>query len=423
MTDHKFYRAFEDRYRGSRDIIKSRLNAYLPFILPLQSVFGSCNGVDLGCGRGEWLELMQENGIDVRGIDVDQGMLEAARERNLNVSYGDAIQYLQSLASESQVLVSGFHIAEHLPFDLLQEVVQESLRVLKPGGLLILETPNPENILVGTTNFYLDPSHQRPIPPLLLSFMVEHYGFERVKTLRLQEPIGLTGNASLNLMNVFVGVSQDYAIAAQKGGNSLALNVTAPAFDLDYGLALDTVTSSYDSQVKSAVRQVETIALRAENKAHNAEVKANYAENKANSAEHRAHLAEIKIAETEARIISLLESTSWKITAPIRLISRIASRILNKLRSVKLKSTKRIELLLAHTKLYITLRPRLTRFVLALVSMSPTLKNRLKHATTLPVHSDAKSPHLENESCSILQASLTREATRWPLGRRIDAPK
>lgn len=257
MSDINFYRAFEDRFRGSRVDIKSRLKVYLPFILPIQQFYGSSQGVDLGCGRGEWLELMQENAMDVQGIDLDQGMLDVARERGLKVIHGDAIKSLQSLSDESQMLVSGFHLAEHLPFEVLQVLIQESLRVLKPGGLMILETPNPENIVVGTANFYLDPTHQQPIPSQLLSFLVEYSGFDKVKILRLQERVGLASNAALSLLDVLSGVSPDYAVVAQKGGAAEMSAALAPAFDVEYGLSLEKLASSYDVQMKVKIQQGE----------------------------------------------------------------------------------------------------------------------------------------------------------------------
>jgi SAM-dependent methyltransferase len=249
-----FYRAFEDRYRGSRELIKSRLKVYLPFILPLKQFDQTCKGIDLGCGRGEWLELMQDNGINVQGVDIDQGMLDAARERGLNANYGDAIQVLQALMSESQMLISGFHIAEHLPFEVLKTLVDESLRVLKPGGLLILQTPNPENIVVGTANFYLDPTHNQPIPSQLLSFIAEYAGFAKIKVLRLQEPRGLADNNALTLLNILNGVSPDYAVIAQKAGTPEIITATAQAFESDYGLSLENLANSYDQQIKTKAK-------------------------------------------------------------------------------------------------------------------------------------------------------------------------
>ncbi|MFB8831468.1 class I SAM-dependent methyltransferase [Azotobacter sp. CWF10] len=211
-----FYRAFEERLRGSRELIKERQAVYLSFIEPLKALYSSCPALDLGCGRGEWLEILLENGFEARGVDLDQGMLEVCSTLNLPAEQGEALDTLKRLADESQVLISGLHIAEHMSFECLQQLVAEALRVLKPAGLLILESPNAENLVVGTNNFYFDPTHERPVPHLLLSFLTEHTGFARFKLLRLQEPAALEKAERIALMNVLAGVSPDYAIVAQK---------------------------------------------------------------------------------------------------------------------------------------------------------------------------------------------------------------
>src|SRR5262249_8476233 len=182
-----FYRAFEDRFRGSREIIRSRLQIYLSFIEPLKFLGDRPAAVDLGCGRGEWLELLAEKGFAGGGVDLDDGMLQSCRGRGLRVSNQDAVAFLLNLANEKQGIVSAFHLAEHLEFMHLQSLVEEASRVLKPAGLLILETPNPENFRVSSMDFYYDPSHRHPLPPELLSFVLEYYGFRPVKVIRLQE--------------------------------------------------------------------------------------------------------------------------------------------------------------------------------------------------------------------------------------------
>ena len=139
-----------------------------------------------------------------------------------------------------------------MQFSDLQLLVQEALRVLKPAGLLILETPNPENITVGTVNFYLDPTHQRPIPPQLLSFLPEYYGFARVKVIRLQEDESLAGKARTSLRDVLGGVSPDYAVVAQKSADAPLLDCTSDAFAKEYGLTLDVLVEKFDQQAQQA---------------------------------------------------------------------------------------------------------------------------------------------------------------------------
>ena len=92
-----FYRAFEEKYRGSRENIKERQKIYLPFILPLHEIYPDDMVLDIGCGRGEWLELMQDNDIPAKGVDLDERMLEAGLSLGLNVEKGDGITFLQGL--------------------------------------------------------------------------------------------------------------------------------------------------------------------------------------------------------------------------------------------------------------------------------------------------------------------------------------
>ena len=94
-----FYLAFEERYRGTRELIALRLEVYLPFVQPLKSLYETPEILDLGCGRGEWLELMQKNGFLAKGVDLDEGMLMACRELNLDVCQADALDYLRELDS------------------------------------------------------------------------------------------------------------------------------------------------------------------------------------------------------------------------------------------------------------------------------------------------------------------------------------
>ena len=248
-----FYRAFEERHRGSREMIKERLTAYLPFVLHCQELYEECSVLDLGCGRGEWLELMQENGFTVLGVDLDEGMLEACEEKNLPVKNKDALETLRELPPESKCIISGFHIAEHLSFDALKEFVQESLRVLKPGGLLILETPNPENLTVGTSSFYLDPTHLRPLPPELLSFLPQHYGFERIKIVRLQESPALKEAPKISVDHVIGGVSPDYAVIAQKKANPRRMALFDEAFQKEYGITLHHLTARYEASLSETI--------------------------------------------------------------------------------------------------------------------------------------------------------------------------
>ena len=428
MSD-PFYRAFGEKFRGSRELIKSRLRVYLPFVNPLLEFYKEGKALDLGCGRGEWLELLQESGFDAQGVDLDDGMLAACRELGLKVQTHEAISFLENLPDASQVIVSGFHLVEHIPFPDLQALVQEALRVLKPGGLLILETPNPENIVVGTSNFYLDPTHKRPIPPALLAFIPEYFGCNIIKVLRLQESAELSKNNAPNLLNVLNGVSPDFAVVAQKDGPEQLLDATKPAFEAEYGLTLEELANRYQQQAeaRSATSEAEYQVALAEARTVTSEAKARAALAEARSAtseaeyqvalaeartvtseaKARAALAEARSATSEAgkqaarfkaeldtirielhevhqanhhhwqlaearqlQIQALQNSTSWRLTAPFRKVINMANSSLQLPKTAKSKSKEKVKLMLAHTKLYINRRPRLKRAILN----SPSLK-------------------------------------------------
>jgi O-antigen chain-terminating methyltransferase len=178
------YAAFEDEFRGEREEIKKRLEVYLPIV---RANGITADVVDLGCGRGEWLELMREAGVPATGVDHNPVFLQRCRQQGLNAIDADAIAYLQGLPAASLSLVTGFHIVEHVPFKELVLMIDEIVRVLKPGGVVILETPNPENFMVGSYTFYTDPTHRNPIPSSTLQFLLEMRGFGRTEVMKLRE--------------------------------------------------------------------------------------------------------------------------------------------------------------------------------------------------------------------------------------------
>jgi len=355
-----FYRAFEDKHRGSRQLIRSRLSVYLPFIESLKEIDKNPSAVDLGCGRGEWLELLREAGVEAQGVDLDDNMLAACREIGLRVKTGDALAFLRELPDSSQTIVSGFHIAEHLAFADLRTLVQEAFRILKPAGLLILETPNPENLRVGATNFYTDPTHKNPLPPHLLSFLPEYYGYARIKVLRLQEPPELAKSSNVSLGDVLSGVSPDYAVVAQKPSDGISMAATGGAFEAEHGITLDELAERFDQQL---VRQADEMTQMAQGLAKATAFKDEFAKAasawaqisagfNAEVASKNAGIAqrEKKISELEKEVaakndalsaraaeIAMLNqreaalrqqlaavenSRSWRITAPLRFVGR-----------------------------------------------------------------------------------------------------
>lgn len=216
-----YYVAFEDEFRGSREDIFNKLRVYLPIIEEAKVGTPDLPILDVGCGRGEWLELLRESGYTARGIDINRVMLQQCRARGLEVAQSDVIAYLQSLPDASLGAVTGFHIIEHLPFEVLIKLFDETVRVLSPGGLAIFETPNPENILVATHTFYVDPTHRNPLPSSMIKFTAEVRGLSKVTIMKLNsyaEDQKLNGFPMVERLNNFFYGAQDYAVIGYKNG-------------------------------------------------------------------------------------------------------------------------------------------------------------------------------------------------------------
>jgi O-antigen chain-terminating methyltransferase len=215
------YMVFEDRFRGTRAEIKRRLSVYLPHMDKMKSEKGEVSILDVGCGRGEWLELLQENGYQAKGIDINRVALLQCRERGLDVTESDVIEYLRGLKGETLNVITGFHIIEHLSFKTLIALFDEARIVLKSGGMIIFETPNPANILVSSYDFYRDPDHQKPLHPDTLNFVAESRGFVRTGSyfvfnegsdLRLIK----STEWMLNDINDYIKAPRDFALIGYK---------------------------------------------------------------------------------------------------------------------------------------------------------------------------------------------------------------
>ncbi len=371
--DNSFYRAFEEQHRGSRALIKSRLRTYIPFITPLVSSSSDLDqalpkAVDLGCGRGEWMELLVETGFNVRGVDLDQGMLTACHEQGLVVQKADALTTLQNLPDNSITLISALHLVEHMRFEEAQTLINQALRVLKPGGLLLMETPNPENIVVGASSFYLDPSHVRPIPPGLLSFMTEHAGFARHKVARLQEPKALHTTNTIGLFDVLNHVSPDYAVLAQKHASAEQFSALDALFHTNFGLSLDTLAQRYDQQIAqrfSALEQQFTHQF--------------------DQFETLLKQQEAKHTAINQQLHDILQSRSWRMTAPLRSAVAPFHRLKNDLRqdgctpTIKRYLKQAIKRPLQRLIMWVLHRPKLQQAALRVLHYLPGIEDRLRN--------------------------------------------
>jgi O-antigen chain-terminating methyltransferase len=168
------YAGFEERFRGSEDDIRERQRAYLPYFTGAQRV------VDLGCGRGEFLELMRDAGIEAEGIEIDTDMALCCRDKGLRVTRGELFEWLDQQQDGSLGGVFSAQVIEHLPPDRVIRLVALTHRKLRPGGRLILETVNPAS-LAALASFFLDFTHVRPLHPEAMRFLLESQGFSNVE--------------------------------------------------------------------------------------------------------------------------------------------------------------------------------------------------------------------------------------------------
>jgi len=211
-----FYADFEEQFRGTTADIKSRLAVYLPHIKAADAGSATAPVVDLGCGRGEWLELLRDDGLVARGCDSNGTFVDRCLKSALVVAQQDLFEYLETFQDATVGAVTSFHVVEHLPFADVIHLLNETMRVLRPGGIAIMETPNPENLRVGACDFYLDPTHRHPIPPAMLAYVVGSRGFVDVEVVRLHPLASLAGDQpSVLLMRELDGLLQgprDYAV-------------------------------------------------------------------------------------------------------------------------------------------------------------------------------------------------------------------
>lgn len=219
MYFNQCFSSFMDNLRGSREDIKKRVSIYLPYLEKSGFNFDINPALDLGCGRGEWLELLKNRNINSLGVDQNPYMIELCRKMELHAIEGDIFSFLKAQPDNHFSWVTGFHIVEHFPFKKRLALFDEAFRVLIPGGGAIFETPNPENLLVGSCNFFLDPIHQTPIVPDTLLFLTEYCGFKDSSILRLnkrREPVYTHNNEFLDEIIYKMNMEQDFAVITYK---------------------------------------------------------------------------------------------------------------------------------------------------------------------------------------------------------------
>lgn len=216
------YAAFEKQYRGSRADILNRISRYTNYFLPNDKV------IDIGCGRGEFLEICKTAGLNATGIDIYEPFINECQERGFNVISGDAIESLDNFEDNSLDGIVSIQVIEHLPTKYLIMLVEKCYRKLKQGGTLILETQNPQSVYGLTTYFYQDFEHVKPVHPDSMKFTLTQIGYEIVafeqpdyavahdKLIPYEENLSDEFNEKIKILNEVMYGSADYTIVARK---------------------------------------------------------------------------------------------------------------------------------------------------------------------------------------------------------------
>lgn len=206
------YAAFAERFRGSEEYVRERQRFYAPYFA------GRADVLDLGCGRGEFLDLMREAGVSARGIELSPELAALCRTKGIEADCGDLLERLPAVAHASLGGIFCAHVVEHLPPEHLPGLIRTAAAKLRPNGILAIETPNPECLAVFATHFYLDPTHVRPVPPGLLGFYMQESGLGRIELHRFSPAVDAAPSlASLpaDFREAFFG-ALDYAILGWK---------------------------------------------------------------------------------------------------------------------------------------------------------------------------------------------------------------
>ena len=216
-----FYLEFENKFRGSRSNVIKKLAIYDSLLQCISTSLQEVRLLDVGCGRGEWLQKCKNYGFNCTGVEMNTAACKVCKDFDLNIINQDIFEVFKSYEDSSFDVITAFHFIEHIKHDKLIKFFEEAKRLLSPSGLMILETPSIDNLIVSSRTFYLDPTHLNPINPDSISYIIESLGFDKSKYYYINSgPLHSANNH--NLTKVLNGIAQDLLIIATR--SSLATN-------------------------------------------------------------------------------------------------------------------------------------------------------------------------------------------------------
>ena len=332
--DEKFYLRFESLHRGDSKKLLARFQVYEPIISVICCEANNPKFLDIGCGNGEFLTFISSFGGDVVGIEKNPAHFEG-KNNKVFFEHSDALTWLKRQDDSSFDFVSAIHVIEHLEFSYLYEMVGEIKRVLKENGIILFETPNPDNVTVATKNFYTDPTHLRLVPASLLSFIVQDHGFSSTHLWGVNETPQI--EKSTCIYDVLGGASPDYAILGLVNRNTFEgklENILRVPKGRSTREMCDLFEARYQNDYSTIFQELKKIDSKI------------FEQN----CYYRDQLFEvnkeiIRLRHSfESELSSIYASRSWKVTAPLRSIVnrlRIGKKIIfNALVSFKNNSTR-----------------------------------------------------------------------------------
>jgi len=361
----KLYFEFEELHRGSEELIKKRLEFYLPLLKLYRERFDRPKLLDIGCGRGEFLEIAKSEGFEVEGVEINKIYVEMCSNKGLKVYYSDGLNFLKDIPDNHYHVISLIHVIEHLEFDYLLELLSETYRVLEKGGFLILETPYTKNPIVGLYNFWLDPTHKRPIHEEFIKFVGYRIGFTYIDTIGINLEYL---KSQPDLTDIFFSSAPDLSIILiKKTTDDVLLNSLKKAIEeikKRASIGFEILLGYYDNELKTFK---ENIKWRLEgHEKRFGEYEWRLEENERRSGEYDELIRNLteRINYLEALFMTIYNSKVWRLYRALSMIKR------------SFKNFPRIFALYLYRK--IEKNNTLYKFLRDNINRNPKLKARLK---------------------------------------------